>query len=488
MTSTLPLRAARRFASALLACCAFSVPLTASRAHAEDPPLPAPEFPSLCPSTAVGCNTQDVDYSYRAALFETIDLDSGWVPAGSPLQLRFAFYMGGFTQIDMGGTLVTAWPFPLSGQLVGRRATGLLTMDYGLEIIARMKIDLNIAGVRYRWEGDIPGTGSLTGDFRMMDTAMFDPFVLPGMLPRPISVSDTTDRATVFTYDAIGGFVPIPGISGGVRIDLQGELATSYKSDRIVVTGADTITEELGTTRILPDEGASDFGGSKDVILHPEGTLGYEGVLHVYPTFFVSLLGRSFDYDIADFALPLVDTGSNVVFDDDTAHVPLPAIEMLPSTWDLGELAIGATSEQYLDLVNDGEAPLVVRARMIALPFDVSTAPVVVPPRASTRLAVFFSPEMVATAAGTLFLETNDPDDPLMLVMLRGRGRAEAPIEVDAGVGDAGMPRVGPVADGGCSCRTAGGATGGGAPTGLALLAMSALVVVRRRRARRAVS
>jgi len=71
--------------------------------------------------------------------------------------------------------------------------------------------------------------------------------------------------------------------------------------------------------------------------------------------------------------------------------------------------------------------------------------------------------------------------------MLRGRGRAEEPIAVDAGVGDAGMPRVGPVSDGGCGCRTAGGASASGAQAGFALLAMSALVVVRRRRARRAV-
>ena len=326
-------------------------------ARADDPPLPTPEFPSLCPSGAVGCETQDVDYSYRAALFDTIDLDTGWVPSGSPLQLRFAFYMGGFTEIDMGGTLVTSWPFPLSSQLVGRPGTGRLTMDYGIEIIARMKIDLNIAGVRYRWEGDIPGTGSLTGDFRMTDTAMFDPFVLPGMLPRPINVSDTTDRATVFTYDALGSFVSIPGIGGGVRIDLQGELSTSYRSDRIVVAGADSILEELGTTRLLPEVGASDYGGSKDVLLHPEGTLAYEGALHVFPTFYVRLLGRSFDYDIADLAIPLVDTGSNVIFEDDSVHVPLPAISMLPTTWDLGEIAIGTTDEEYLDLQNDGDEP-----------------------------------------------------------------------------------------------------------------------------------
>lgn len=119
---------------------------------------------------------------------------------------------------------------------------------------------------------------------------------------------------------------------------------------------------------------------------------------------------------------------------------------------------------------------------MIAAPFDVSTDPVVVPAHASTRFAVLFTPEMEATAAGTLFLETNDPDDPLVLVMLRGSGLP--PMATDAGVGDAGVVRPGPVADGGCGCRVASAQERSGDRAALALLATAALVVVRRRRKR----
>lgn len=460
---------------------ALALSFAPATVHAVDPPLPVPEFPSSCPAAAVGCDTQDVDYSYRAALFDTVDLDSGWVPASSPVQLRFAFHMAGFTQVDMGGTLITSWPFPLSGQLVGRPATGSLTIDYGVELVAQMKIDLVVAGIHYRWDGDIPGTGSLTGDYAMAATAAFDPFVLSGASVRPIRVADMTDRATVFTYDALGSFVSIPGIGGGVRIDLQAALDASYQSDRIVVQGTDPIFEELGTTRILPDDGAVDFGGSKDVVLHPEGTLVYNGTLHVYPTVYISLLGRSWSYDIADLALPLVDTSTPVIFNDETVHVPLPAIAMLPSTWDLGEVAIGSTAEQYLDVVNDGEATLVVRARMIAPPFDVSTTPIAVPPHAVTRLAVYFAPETEATAASTLLLETNDPDDSLVLVMLRGHGLA-APMDVDAGVGDAGALAPGPVNAGGCGCRAASTRGDLGGASSLVGLALGALVVARRRR------
>jgi MYXO-CTERM domain-containing protein len=451
-------------------------------ARAVDPPLPVPEFPTVCPGSAVGCDTQDVDFSYRASLFDTVDLDSGWVPASSPVQLRFAFRMAGFTQVDMGGTLVTSWPFPLSGQLAGRPATGSLTIDYGVELVARMKIDLVVAGIHYRWEGDIPGLGSITGDYRMASTVPFDPFVLPGTASRPIPIADATDRVTVISYDALGGLIgSIPGISGGVAIDLQAALDASYQSERIVVAGADPILEELGTTRILPDEGASDFGGAKDVVLHPEGTLDYNGTLHVFPNIYISLLGRSWNFDIADVAIPLVDTSANAVFPDETVHVPLPAIAMLPTNWDLGEVTIGSTSEQYLDIANDGEAPLVVRARLIAPPFDVSTTPVVVPPHAVTRLAVYFSPETEATAAGTLFLETNDPDDALVLVMLRGHGLAVP--EVDAGVGDAGVMPRGHADSGGCGCRVAAAPGGNAGLTAFALLALGALARVRRRRA-----
>ena len=48
-----------------------------------------------CPPDAIGCHAEDVDFRHRSALFDDVMLDTGWVPAGSPLQVRFGLMLGG---------------------------------------------------------------------------------------------------------------------------------------------------------------------------------------------------------------------------------------------------------------------------------------------------------------------------------------------------------------------------------------------------------
>src|SRR5436190_9252564 len=70
----------------------------------------AAQAPALCPPDHVGCTVEDVDFTHRDALFDDVMLDSGWVPADAAVQVRFAVFIGGSTQVDMGGTSVTSWP------------------------------------------------------------------------------------------------------------------------------------------------------------------------------------------------------------------------------------------------------------------------------------------------------------------------------------------------------------------------------------------
>jgi hypothetical protein len=402
-----------------------------------------------------------VDYVWRAALFDTIDLDTGWVPDRSPIQLRFGFRLSSATEIELGGTAVTSWPVPLEFGIVGRGGTGRLSLDYGYEIVARLRIDLTIAGVRYHWEGDIPIPGGIPRDVGFRATTTFDPFVLPDARPRPVTVADTTMRFRVFEYDALGSIVPIPGIGGGVAVDLEGLLEAAYRSERIVVAGSPNIERENGRTRVLPDEGTDDYGAAKDIVAHPEGVVDYDGALVVHPTLYVELVGRRFDYTVASIPVPIVDVSDDVIFDDQTIHVPLPAIGMLPTRLDLGEVDVGSSGEALLDLRNDGEAPLVVRPHVPAMPFGVGTPELTVPPRSTARMVVSCTPSAPGPAAANLIMETNDPDDPSALVMLRCTGNALPP-PPDAGAPDLGPPAGGPTDAGGCGCHAAGAPIAGG--------------------------
>lgn len=487
-------------AAAIAACASVHAP---APVRADDPPpgdIPT-GFPAPCPARAVGCDLQNVDYTWRAALFDTIDLDTGWVPASSPIQLRFGFRLASATEIELGGTAVTSWPVPLDFGLVGRPGTGRLSLDYGYEIIARLRIDVTIAGARYDWEGNIPIPGGIPRDIGFRATTTFDPFVLPGARARPVTVADTTMRFRVFSYDALGSFVPIPGIGGGVAVDLEGMLEAAYRSERVVVAGSPAIEREGGTTRVLPDEGADDYGAAKDIVAHPEGVVEYDGALVVHPTLYVELVGRRFDYTIVSIPIPIVDASDDVVFDDQTIHVPLPALGMLPTRIDLGDVDVGASAEALLDIRNDGEAPLVVRPRMPPRPFDVRTPELMVSPRSTARMVVACAPTAPGPAAANLLLDTNDPDDPSALVMLRCNGN-ELPPPPDAGAPDLGVsPPGGPSDAGGCGCRAAGAASarragdgparaggGGGADAlGLAAAALGLSAALARRARGRAV-
>lgn len=443
-----------------------------------------PERPELCPPDYVGCHTGDLDWFYRDAFFDDVDFDTGWVPGGSPLQLRFQFFLGGSTEVEMGGTAVTSWPPPLNLQVPGRPETGRFSVDYGMEIHVFLRFDVRVAGIRYRFEQELP-IPFIPSDLRLADEVIFDPMVLPGADPRPIMVADSTGRIELFTV-GLGSFIPIPGIDGGLAVDVTGGLEGFYGSDLLVVNDALPIDTELGETVVGPDEGVLGFGAAKDMFIHPEGTLDYTGLLTFFPTLFIDVLGSRFDFTIAEIPVDILDLSSNVVFDDALNHVPLPDIEVETTMLDLGEVMVGDEAEQLLRVRNVGEATLMVSLRDPASPFSLGALELAIPPSSTGTLAVRFAPESPEPAATMLFLATNDPDESLLLVRIGGVGTEPPPPPpmMDASVPDTGMPmadagRVGPVTDGGCGCHVP-GTNSSDAP--MTLLVLGAWVLTRRLR------
>jgi MYXO-CTERM domain-containing protein len=451
--------------------------LAAPHASAQDGGVPM--WMAECPPDAVGCHTQDVDFHHRDALFDSVMLDSGWVPSGSPLQVRFAVFIGGETEVDMGGTAVTSWPPALDVAVPGRPATGRLSIDYGIEIIARIRIDVSVAGTHYTWEGDIPIPGGIPRDLRMADETTFDPFVLPLADPRPITAWDDTDPVTVLDVDLTDAIIPIPGIGGGFLVDAVGSLEGSYQTDRIEISDAiEDITEEGASVVVHADPGADDLGGAKDYTVLPHGTIGYDGVITLFPRLYVEIAGRRFDLTIAEVPLNIVDLSADTAFEPASVHVPLPEVRVVPTTLSLGEIAIGGTSERLVSVYNDGEADLVVTVADPVAPFAAGTPSLTIPPRSAEHLTVRFEPAMAGDASAVLLLATNDPDDPLVSIRLSGTGTGEpdAGLDLDGGVGeDAGS---GYVTAGGCGCRASGS---GSAPGALVVLGLVALVLRRRR-------
>src|SRR5262245_10099107 len=100
-----------------------------------------------CPASpdplADQCHAAPVDFMHVDRALPSIMLDSGWVPAGSPIQVHFAFYLMAETTVDLGANVVTAWPTTPPMRAVGitvpgRAGAGRLSMAYGFEIVAEV--------------------------------------------------------------------------------------------------------------------------------------------------------------------------------------------------------------------------------------------------------------------------------------------------------------------------------------------------------------
>ncbi|MFO0681511.1 MAG: MYXO-CTERM sorting domain-containing protein [Sandaracinus sp.] len=435
------------------------------------------------------CFSGDVDFVHRAAAIPSISLDSGWVPAGSPIQVHFAFLAMAESEVEMGGSVVTSWPTtpPMRAVQVavpGRPDAGRLAMAYGFEIVAEIRLHLEVGGATYDFTGDIPLPGSFPRDLRLAAETTFDPFVLTGATPRPITVMDSTSpvRVVGISISSLAG-VSIPGIDGGIDLTAVASLSTSYQSDRIDIANSPSfISNEGGVVPLPPMNRTLGFGPSVDVTVLPHGHLYYDGVVTMTPAVYVTLAGRR--WDLASFSLPLhvVQTESETSFQEQTVHVPLPDVALDPDTLELGDVEIGQEASDMAVVRNDGEADLVVHVVPPGGAMTVAPSDMRLPPHSSRALLVTYTPTDVEDVDALVTLTTNDPDTAALALHVHASSHA-API-ADAGpppadaspAGDGGH-RAGPSTAGGCGCSV----EARPAPSWL-LAGIALLFVVRRRR------
>ena len=103
-----------------------------------------------------------------------------------------------------------------------------------------------------------------------------------------------------------------------------------------------------------------------------------------------------------------------------------PDIAAEPDTLFFGVVTVGGAVIESFALLNEGDAPLVVNAFGVPGPsFTVLDAgPLTVPPGGSATVRVRFAPPTAGPFNGPLVVESNDPDEPTLQVLLSGRGLA----------------------------------------------------------------
>lgn len=465
----------------LAACSSAAILLAAAEARAGDKvAIPCEEDPFYCA-------TAPIAFEHVDALPIEWSFDTGWVPQNSPLQVHIWAGVYASTRVSLKGAHVTSWDGEKAGTLFlqtpGDPMGGKLGYHYGAELGAQAAVHVQILGQNYDWVGDIPYVPQF--DFQVQADGSFDAWAFPP----GFGVSSKTAQqklAQVSIASIIGS--SIPGIDGGFELDVAMELTATYTTTQIVLMSKD---EPVSGGPILSEDGTSSMlysgGPYSEVDVHPEGTVDYDGTLHLIPAFYIELLGQSWQIPIADIPMSFPITQTQWSFDPVRVHTPLPDLQLPVTEIDFGEVEVGQKNLEPFDLTNAGEAKLAVAMAGDDEAFELWDTTLDIPAGDTIQSAFRFVPTHAGEFTAKVLISSNDPDKPLQQVLLKGTG-VDAPaidIETEGGSeldGDVGDP-------GACACRAAGGSPAGGSPagggSGAALFALGLGLVAARSRRRR---
>jgi len=281
--------------------------LGASSANAQGPTEPAEFSPS---------------YEELLLGFEDAAFDTGWIPGGSPVQMRFFVDAANSITIDLPGEAYYDWATE-ELRFEGDELGGWFEYDVGLEIEASVKVDAS--GIQ--WQSDILGPY----DWGVEVGTAFTPYLLPGNPDRPAQVSDKSGALDLVSIPLTPDLLVIKGT---LDIALFVDIEASLRCNRIEVLGPD------GQLAVFANEGESlwlDPGdGPEDLVLAATAycQLVTEPTLIIYPHLVMTVLFT--DYDIAGIeipvALPVVD--DEIAFD--TIGLIFPRWDAEPDPGDTG--------------------------------------------------------------------------------------------------------------------------------------------------------
>lgn len=459
----------------LVAASSFAALLFATgQAHAGD------KVAIACDSDPLYCETAPIAFQHLDALPIEWNFDTGWVPQNNPLQVHIWAGVYANTRVSLRGAFVTTWSSEEPGSLLletpGDPLGGMLGYHYGAELGAQAAVHVQILGQSYDWVGDIPYVPQF--DFQVEAEDKFDAWAFPP----GFALSSKTEQqklAQVGIGDIIGG--SIPGIDGGFELDVAMELTATYSTTKIVL-------EEKGMSvsggPILSEDGVSSMlysgGPYTEVDVHPEGTVDYDGTLHIIPAFYVELLGQSWSIPIADIPISFPITQTEWKFDPVRVHTPLPDLALPLKELDFGKVEVGQKNLEPFDLTNAGEAKLAVAMATDSDVFELWDTSLELSGGETIQSAFRFVPNKAGEFSAIVLISSNDPDKPLEQVLLKGTGVDGPPISIEAEERpDLDTDIEEPAA---CACRSAGEPGNAGPSGALFALGLAAFVSRARRR------
>jgi len=258
-----------------------------------------------------------------------IDLDTGWQPSGSAIQVRFLTHADDDILIEMPGDAVFDWD---TGEVhfVGDEQGGVFDVDVGVLLDGRFRFDL----LGQQYESSLIGPYEL-GIFR---ETMFTPYLLPGNDERPIVVDDVTTPVEVFNY----AIVDLVIASGNFFVDASFDIQMDLACERIDIDGNSvvqgSIEEEFAVLAIAdPEEDVVERLASLHCTLHSDLDL------LLYPGVELQIAFQEFQLAPFELRVPLIQDQTDAIdFEPLPIAFDMPPQEEPPgTTGDVGDSSGG---------------------------------------------------------------------------------------------------------------------------------------------------
>ncbi|MES2644477.1 MAG: MYXO-CTERM sorting domain-containing protein [Myxococcota bacterium] len=411
-------------------------------------------------ASAYAFESEPVDVLLRdeADLFTNVEVSTGFIPSGSPLQVEFRIEANGGAGVEMEGEGSLWWPEALTLDFTGEPGSGIYLLDASIDAVATVRVDL--------W-------GTYTDEFEIdrrsifMDGAtFFDPFVMDGAADDRVEVVDTAAGTELLNYSyQLFGVVDFQ-----FTADMTPTFTAGFEGVQWAVNEGTILTE--GAPATMEPERAPDY------LVASVFTAMWDARFDLVFTPTISACAPVFgceDLFSFDIPLELLSDSFQQDFEPAVYSFPLPLLEPGLSSGDLGTIAPGTLANLEVPLANVGNLPVYGDATIEGSgEFTVYPTQFNANPGTTDGLVITFAPTVEGPQTATLVLTSNDPSIPSMTIPLTGNAEsAENPDDEDV-LGEDEVIVTEEI--GGCGCDTP------GSPVTGALGAIAAVALLARRR------
>lgn len=382
-------------------------------------------------SSALAYESPSIDVELRdeVDIYEEIEFDSGWVPSGSPVAIRFQTIAEGGSVVEMDGVSWVYWPPAITHGYDPEPGTGYFELDSTVGTVVDAKVD---------WSGFYYEASVFADTSRFEGEVDFDPWLFEGQEPSSVGVESEGTQAELFRYEQD----IITAVSIYIAVDQRMDAWASFAGKDFTTNGSviDTV------------DGYEEFEAAGHPVLELESVFTglYAGGLDMV---FVPTIGVCIDvvgcYDVASFDLPIEAANADFEreFEPHYLDHPLPLMVVEQTDCAFGEVEVGQIATCEVEILNWGELDLEGTAGVLgAGEFRVFPGDVYANAAVGDGITVTFEPTVEGDQSAELILNTSDPAEPAYAIALSGTGFIPEPetVVIPSEVGTCGCASTSP--------------------------------------------